>query len=370
MAYNTNRYFPECVLYEVFSWLPPKFVGRFTIVNKSSYEFIKSPAFISTHLSRCVDDDRRDYALLMPNPWFGPYWYEPCKVLCNWNVEYQVEWPAKFDFFSRPIGSFNGIVCFTNNHVRCCGRVLYLWNPILEKFKCIKSTSFNILYDSGYRFQYNVGFWYDNINDDYKLLRILQVFSILEVKQCQVEIFSLKARSWKRLSDVEVPPLFVKSDIPLVANGRINWLVIPPFRLEGDVFIFSFDTRTETFHQVTLPHFEQPLARFPDLIVYRGVLALVVVPRDVLTDWSVWVMTQFGVAETWQEIIVRTRERPLYVKFAKKENIIFGCNDSRLAVCNIEKQQTRYLEDVSRDGLWVDYHETISFLGDEDEVLE
>ncbi|CAA3022548.1 Hypothetical predicted protein [Olea europaea subsp. europaea] len=335
MAYNTNRYFPECVLYEVFSWLPPKFVGRFTIVNKSSYEFIKSPAFISTHLSRCVDD-RRDYALLMPDPWLGRYWYEPCKVLCNWNVEYQVEWPAKFDFFSRPIGSFNGIVCFTNNHVRCCGRVLYLWNPILEKFKCIKSTSFNILYDSGYRFQYNVGFWYDNINDDYKLLRILQVFSILDVKQCQVEIFSLKARSWKRLSDVEVPPLFVKSDIPLVADGRINC----------------------------------PLQDFQISLCYRGVLALVVVPRDVLTDWSVWVMTQFGVAETWQEIIVRTRERPLYVKFAKKENIIFECNDSRLAVCNIEKRQTRYLEDVSRDGLWVDYHETISFLGDEDEVLE
>lgn len=45
-------------------------------------------------------------------------------------------------------------------------------------------------------------------------------------------------------------------------------------------------------------------------------------------------------AKTWQKMfIVRIGERPLVVRFVKKENVIFLSNEFNLAVCNIKKQQ-------------------------------
>ncbi|KAL2490393.1 F-box domain-containing protein [Abeliophyllum distichum] len=119
---KTDKHFPEDMLFEVVSRLPSKSVGRFTTVSKSWYAFIRSPAFISSHLNRSiarnVDDDSSQCLLAMPNTLDE---HKTCTVLCDnivsFDEVYEVELPMDFESKTcRPVGSYNGLVCLTDDH--------------------------------------------------------------------------------------------------------------------------------------------------------------------------------------------------------------------------------------------------------------
>ncbi|KAL2455184.1 putative F-box protein [Abeliophyllum distichum] len=200
---KTDKHFPEDILFEVVSRLPSKSVGHFTTVSKSWYAFIRSPAFIASHLNRSiarnVDDDSLHCLLDVPTTLDE---HKTCTVLCDNTVSvdevhevYEVELPMDFESKTcRPVGSYNGLVCLTDDGYGY-GRIIYVWNPLLRKFKCIIGTSCccNRLYKEFTKVI--VGFWYDVVKNDYKLIRIMyfgnEGFSGYDKEQSHVEVYSL-----------------------------------------------------------------------------------------------------------------------------------------------------------------------------------
>ncbi|KAL2490395.1 F-box and associated interaction domains-containing protein [Abeliophyllum distichum] len=286
---KTDKHFPEDILFEVVSRLPPKSVGHFTTVSKSWYAFIRSPAFVATHLNRSIarniDDDIDSSPFLL---YVTPTLREhiTCTLLCDNTVSfdevYDLELPMDFESKTcRPIGSCNGLVCLTDRNYAFYGRVIYVWNPLLRKFKCI------IGYDK---------------------------------EQSHVEVYSLNTGYWRKIDDPKLPGI-CSTEQPIFVDGTLNWMA--GYSAETDImsdFILSFDTRSELFRQIMFPDFQEyqylQTQELPYLVVYKGWLAFFVAPDcgDEGSDvWSIWVMKKFGVVESWvKEYNEETQQKVLW----------------------------------------------------------
>lgn len=202
----TKKHFPPEIFFEIVSRLPLKSVGRYTSVSKSWYSFIKSSAFIAAHLNKSIaskiDNDSLHYLLYVP-PLVEDY--KLCTAfsdnMMNFDVLYDVELPMDFELKRwRPIGSCNSLVCLTDDDEDFHGHVIYMWNLVLRKYKCITGTCCRKMLCHEYTRVY-VGFWHDDEKNDYKLIRILCNVDINELNnQSQVEIYSLNTSFGENLT--------------------------------------------------------------------------------------------------------------------------------------------------------------------------
>ncbi|KAL2469080.1 F-box/kelch-repeat protein [Forsythia ovata] len=387
---KTDKHFPEDILFEVVSRLPPKSVGRFTTVSKSWYAFIRSPTFVATHLNRSiarniVDDIDSSTYLLYVTPTRREH--NTCTLLCDKSFDevYDLELPMDFESKTcRPVGSCNGLVCLTDRDYAFCGRVIYVWNPLLRKFKCIIGTSCccNRLYNKFT--EVHIGFWYDGANSDYKLIRIMyfgkEDFSGYDREQSHVEVYSLNKGSWRKIDDAKLPGI-CSTEQAIFVDGTLNWMAV--YSAENDItydFIMSFDTQTELFRKIVLPDFQEyqylQTRELPFLVVYKGWLAFFVAPDcgDEGSDvWSIWVMKKFGVVESWvKEYNEETQHKALWpIGFTKNNEILIDTSDEEIFAFNFETKQSRILKHYYgyRD-CWVNYTKSLVFLEEKNELLE
>ncbi|CAB4302358.1 unnamed protein product [Prunus armeniaca] len=72
-----------------------------------------------------------------------------------------------------------------------------------------------------------------------------------ELKEFEVEVYSLRLNSWRRISAVP-PYVSVSEDECAFLNGVVYWSTREPF--QGSTFILSFDFGSEEFRRIMLPH--------------------------------------------------------------------------------------------------------------------
>ncbi|KAL2468669.1 F-box/kelch-repeat protein [Forsythia ovata] len=379
---KTDKHVPEDILFEVVSRLPLKSVGRFTTVSKSWYAFIRSPAFIASHLNRSiarnVDDDSSHCLLDVPTNLDE---HKTCTVHCNNTVSfdevhevYEVELPMDFESKTcRPVGSYNGLVCLTGNRYDY-GRIIYLWNPLLRKFKCIIGTSCccNRLYKEFT--EVSVGFWYDGAKNDYKLIRIMyfgkEDFSGYDKEQSHVEVYSLNTGYWRKIDDAKLPGIITCSYQSAFVDGALIWRA--NYSLVGEIdedFIVSFDTRSELFRRMEFPDFREyhSTQEVPYLLVYKGRLAFFVAPDcgdEGSEVWSIWVMKEFGVVKSWiKEYNEETQQKALWpIGFNKNNEIWIDTSDEGIIAFNFETKQSRILELYCDNNCWINYTESLVLL--------
>ncbi|KAL2469188.1 F-box protein CPR30 [Forsythia ovata] len=206
------------------------------------------------------------------------------------------------------IGSCNGLVCLTDDDYGFSGRVIYVFNPLLQKFKCIIGSSYCCNRLNHEYTRVHVGFWYDDTKSDYKLIRIMHFrkggLLSYDKEQSLVEVYSLNTRSWRKINYAKVSGIIECSYQHVFVDGTLNGLAGYSRKSEVMIeFILSFDCRSYVFREVELPSYQEhhlcPLV--PNLEVYKGCLALFVAlgcDEDRTAIWSLWLMKEFGVAET------------------------------------------------------------------------
>ncbi|KAK2967844.1 hypothetical protein RJ640_001786 [Escallonia rubra] len=110
-----------------------------------------------------------------------------------------------------------------------------------------------------------------------------------------VEIFDLSSNSWRGI-DVVVPYVCYFPCSQLLFNGAFHWWAYD----DGDEWILSFHISTEVFQETRLPD----VCAFPDgneraFLVLNESFALLLFDSSEQTSFDIWLMTEYGVAESW-----------------------------------------------------------------------
>ena len=291
-----DTHLPYDIVLNILARLPAKSLMRFRCVSKSLDSSIKSHDFITDHLNTNKNHDNGYIIHMGSNPSTPSSNRPVCTVALDRSFDRISEFVVPFDFpfkHAGIVGSCNGLLCFSN-----CYKFIYLWNPSIRKFKKLPHTCLGQLNNV------RIGFAYHSENNDYKVVRIsYSPLSILEI-----EVYTLSLDSWRRVGfNLTIDVVFC-SELPApLVNGALHWMA----RIEGEEtdLIMAFDVNSEKFAILALPDgftniniFQRCLASF------KGKLALITCACNEQfgfpCQYSVWVMKEYGVAESWNKLSV------------------------------------------------------------------
>ncbi|XP_047948404.1 F-box protein CPR1-like [Salvia hispanica] len=326
-------YFLEDIVINILHRLPVKSLLRCTAVSKSWRSLITSPEFTASHLRfaqqvapslllrRCIKSSER-YEL---------YSDDDSSSSLNRVAAFQFPFKSMNSFFTI-VGSCNGLLCLSDDRVYLMNTVV-LWNPSVRRSVLLPKP--NLIYNSYGSFNQYLGFGFDSVSSDYKVVRITYVDVGVNP---QIEVYKLSSGVWKDLSCcVELVPVICSRARQVFVNGASHW--IARYMDSYDVVV-AFDMCLEAFRTMKLPVLQGSDGQFRgrDLAVYMDCLALNLwhVPGAALC-YSVWVMQEYGVEKSWTKkfcfdftSVGSELLRPLWIR--KQGEAVVVCQDGRL-VC-------------------------------------
>ncbi|KAH9771369.1 F-box protein CPR1 [Citrus sinensis] len=242
---------PTDINIDILSRLSVKCLLRFKCVSKSFCSLIDSQEFIKIHLKRSIETNSNLSLILSgtPAPILDSSRYWGGKIfsagLDSLNLGVELDHPFKNCKGRTPIiDSCNGLIAFKNDE-----NGIALWNPSTEEH-LILPKFWGDLKD----FMVVDGFGYDAVNDDYKVVRLVQLV-IGNVGYTEIAVYSLRTNSWRRIR-VDFPYYILHGWDGTFADGHVHWLVTnnPEDYIEN--LIIAFNLKSEEFHEVPLPHLE------------------------------------------------------------------------------------------------------------------
>ncbi|XP_027098801.1 F-box protein CPR1-like [Coffea arabica] len=176
--------------------------------------------------------------------------------------------------------------------------------------KVLGITLFPIEYHTRGRAIFHLGFGYDHVNDEYKVLNRIRFSDLCDRDQSswydEVYIYSSKQNSWRRMKHFPFKlsnyHYYCALDCVL-ADGALHWFMRER-RLNGVIYIISFDLSNEEFQKMPCPMIPWPLGYFQhNLKVLNGSLCLILY-YDVGGGFGadIWVMEDYGVEKSWTKL--------------------------------------------------------------------
>ena len=334
---------PEILLEEILPRLPAKSLLRFKCVCKSFQTLISTPQFIHRHLRHCLSSDA-DRLLILAGRHGGVYSYHldssefpTARLPLRRNIK-----DGSCDGPSL-IGSCNGLVCISTPLPS-----LIIFNPSTGSNKEIIHGRNRSLLGSGTKY----GFGFDDINDDYKVVRLTSAYPIdLDLYKFEairgVEVYSFRSGYWDLIEGPYNQDLMMRTENgALIDNHLVHWRFWSVSY--GRFRIGCFDLRNNRWSDVPLPvnylgngsdcggvghcgdHSDELI-----ILVYFGVLdeclCLLTENLNRMGEYDLWVMKEYGVKESWVKLVsisladvhLRTQISPLaYAKGSRNELLI------------------------------------------------
>ncbi|XWS19057.1 hypothetical protein CRYUN_Cryun32bG0098300 [Craigia yunnanensis] len=309
--------FPTDLIPDILCRLPVKTLLRFKCVSKPWGSLIDDSDFAKVHLHQslktntnvklfldnCIKDDDKAYSV-------------DFDLLTN-----LVQFPRPFTaeitkYRSRIFGSCNGLLAVYHREAG-----IALWNPLTRKCHYLPALDDDITtdYDTipGYDYDSNtiLGFGYDVISNDYKVVKMLRSKS----QNCfKVMVYSLIANSWRRIKDCpyDIPTNY--NDGAYI-NNSLHWVGDEIGEFFGGKVIFALDLGTEEYYEVPdgdRSFREKKCGGYCPVFGYMnaGVLGgCLCVSRDYSTcpvedHINLWVMKEYGVKDSWTELLYLSRD--------------------------------------------------------------
>ncbi|XP_021740398.1 F-box protein CPR30-like, partial [Chenopodium quinoa] len=198
------------------------------------------------------------------------------------------------------VGSCDGLLCLAD------GIAAYIFNLATRKHRVLPVSPVEI---PGYvpkgRNRLIFGFGYDYKNDDYKLVRIIEIFpENSDDHISEMKVYSLKTNTWKTVSPVirEFPynyyigvGLFSEG---VFLNGCLHWLVVKKPISEAVDVLVALDIGTEEHGVLPIPEYnELKMDYYSNVGVIDGCITIRVFYPNHRLD--VWIMKEYGVKESW-----------------------------------------------------------------------
>ncbi|KAL6223880.1 hypothetical protein ACLB2K_002737 [Fragaria x ananassa] len=309
------------VVAEILVRLPVKSLIRFRCVCKSWRALISAPYFVNRHLRRGTTGLSKNRCnLLLPGTSLKSVDYDNllkyfeigdlefdypvfvfrnlAELLFESNVDVGLnDWPENIVPKCIQIyGSCNGLICveFDYNHYIN----ILVWNPYYGESKLLpKHNVCNDVTTDMY------GFGYDSSSGDYKVVR----GSWSNDGGSVVEVFTLKTGLWRQWC-VD----FVLDGQGCFLNGALHWVQLEWEDWEYIVGakIVSFDLAEEKFEEMA--QCPDPLAECEECYCSVGIgviedcLTICIEPNE--SDFSIWMMKEYRVKESWNEVVSISRE--------------------------------------------------------------
>ncbi|XP_059660175.1 F-box protein CPR1-like isoform X2 [Cornus florida] len=293
-------FIPGDVLSDILTRLPLKTLIRCTSVCKPWHTLLTNPSFITKHLNQSRfnnkelllvrihsdSDDKEHYALRYDdNHLFSEY--------------AQLEFPLKSsscNHYFRIIGCCNGLICLSDDQFSYTNN-LFLWNPFIRK--TMRLPPVRVTVQTHGLFKHSIGFGFDSITDDYKVVRIVHLEN--HKKPPEIDIFSLSTGTWRDISHVALPHTIIDERAPQAfLKGAAHWIASS----SDAKLIVSFHMGCEEFGQIMLPHNIMAHANQLQILGFRVAkfqdsLALIHLTGAKDKPCCIWVMKEYGVAESW-----------------------------------------------------------------------
>lgn len=274
---------PTEIITDVLLRLPVRTLLRFRCVSKPWCFLIDGPDFIKHHLRRSIDTDTNTSLILRHVHFYSVDFDSQDSVYLDLPVNFS-------SYITEMLGSCNGLVCV------CDDNYIAFWNPSTRKHHALPVSPVQI---SGFKILV-YGFGYDEINDDYKLLRIVQYVNENDGSyKSEVVIFSLRMNEWRKIEDFPYH-LCYRREWGVFVSGALHWAVTPLSPSSEKVVIVAFDLESEKYRVV--PH---PDGVDNNTYMNVGVLGgcLSVICSCFRVGLSIWVMKEYGVKESWVKLI-------------------------------------------------------------------
>ncbi|KAK1377215.1 putative F-box and associated interaction domains-containing protein [Heracleum sosnowskyi] len=314
----------------IFTRLPVQSLLRFRCVSKSFRALIDSPNFIKSHLNQSLVSNSYQTIVTLNN---------------NNNNEIH---STNFDSLDQPIlltqpatlvlGSCNGLLCLLYNND------VFLYNPSTREKKKLPHVETRAHPSHvGFRGECDkvvYGMGYDCVNDNYKVVRIMDCDHELD---SEFMVYSLISNSWRRIKDF---PYFIefgtlgKQNVNV--NGALHWPVTMKSQIEDflrlnedflrpfnfDSKIVSFNLATEEFGLIALPTSRDE--NFPIKVVELGG-RLSVHCNERMNYIDIWVMGCYGVKESWSKLYILTVSQPASIgRFVGVQAIVYSLDGQRV----------------------------------------
>lgn len=268
--------------------LPVKHLLRCRCVSKPWCSLIDSSMFVKKHLQRTIECSP-DSSLVCESD--SNFYLADVDNSCDITA---VEVPDPLKTFlsgTLYVGSCNGLVCLWKNDYKD-GCDIYLWNPATRKATQLPKPPDHVPFPAMLIGSALVGFGYDNVNDDYKVMTTVdsQIWGIM------VAVYSFKGNSWTRAETI-TNRYRISGHFGRYANGSLYW-----FARKDSNIIFAFDLGVERHRELSYPDgVDQSDANDMGLTVLNDCLCLVNIYTNSHAD--IWLMNNTGVGNSWSKII-------------------------------------------------------------------
>ncbi|CAI9757204.1 unnamed protein product [Fraxinus pennsylvanica] len=357
-----SDFLPEGIIINILKRLPVKPLICCMCVSRSWYTLITSPEFVSTHLKFSVASSEGSPLLLLRRCIRKNERYELFYDNESFDRHFRLQFPFRsINSFFTIIGSCNGLLCLSDDRVFYMNTII-VWNPCVKKSVLLPKP--NVVYNSYGSFILSLGFGFDPIRNDYKVVRI----TYTDLDRClpQVELYRLSMGVWQDISRLSLQYIIHNRSRQAYINGAAHWIARD---LYGNDTILLFDMCDEVFGTVILPGnlAKDDFPRSKELMIYKESLAFVLYDVSrVEQDFSVWVMEEYGIVESWnKQFNVHFNDfgggfmKPLWVR--KDGEVLIVTKDGSLVSCDSNGEQVtdlgvngsrseEYLRSVHFDG--------------------
>ncbi|CAJ2670120.1 unnamed protein product [Trifolium pratense] len=323
-------FLPHELITQILSFLPVKHLMQLKCVCKSWKTLISNDStLVKLHLKRSAkrvalfsftcNKSRKLCSVRFP------------KVSFEKGKEPKQKLTDAFGAFLYPVGCCNGLLCLvgyylTNDHHAEIW--LYLYNPATKTFSnkivfLSKPRAYYLRFGIIFRFQHGwkFAFGYDNSTDTYKIV----AFCLLTN---EVRVFNFGDNVWRNIQSFPVVPVDrggfpsdeqchpgINNGVYVNVSGTLNWLSIQNnFEYKNEIdwkhitidqfVIISLDLSTETYLQLLPPSdFDKLPCLQPTLVVLMDCLCLSFSHGFDGTDFIIWQMKEFGVQESWTQLL-------------------------------------------------------------------
>ncbi|KAL3325750.1 hypothetical protein AABB24_036796 [Solanum stoloniferum] len=293
---------PQEIIFEILLRLPVKSLLKFRCVSKSWFFLLSNPVFSKTHVDFCLKNPKlTDYRLAVVASVYGlgrkcnfynMGFENPCLSLARNSC------PAKsLAISARILGSCNGLICLTSDSF-----TVMLLNPCTGKFNVFPDSMLRSNGGggggSGVGCFIRYGFGYDASFEDYKVVKIFSFPHIEGRYENMVNVYSLKAQSWKMIEGFNSGSLNGKVGVFL--NGALHWEACHSHCSGSFWEIVTLNLAAERYGKIALPSYEDG-GVYWTLSVSRGYLVGCCNYEKNKAD--VWVMKEYGVEESWTKLV-------------------------------------------------------------------
>ncbi|KAL8497490.1 hypothetical protein ACS0TY_020992 [Phlomoides rotata] len=357
-----SDYLPEEILIEILVKLPAKSLIRATSVCKPWRSLIRSPSFISAHLSSSENQallrrydihKAREHYTVFPKR--GPFGIKSSEL----------DFPFKCPIgYFRIVGSCDGLVCLSNDLFTDPSPPVIL-NPAIRNHVVLPKSLVNPnephLVVLGFGVASNV----------YKVVRLVYCRNDYGfIAPPQAEIFSLGTGRWRKLSGIDVRIRLLEYVwCPIFFKGFVYWIGYQRKSENNDCnSILSFHFGDEVFGEIMFPEeLEREDVTSLSLAIMGESLGAITINGEIGDlRCDVWMMKDHGVNESWTRLYrIDCEGFQRVIGFWGSGEALLAVHGFELVTYNAETKLIKHVEVFgnTRSFYVGDYKESLVLLG-------